>query len=673
MSSPLHSPSRGLVVTTDEALADALEAALLGGRLDQIDVASDAAAALQSIDAEAAQPVGCVLVTDAIAAESPPDVVAELRGSNGRLPILVVGDDARDAWRATAAGADGFVPREPPEALRETVDERIEAYERRRWEAADSAALEALLATVQGSVYVKDAEARHLRKSREQGDIPPEEAIGKTDAEIYDEATYQEDLDVLRTGEGFDAKSESFETTDGTHWLETSKHVWRDDDGEIAGLVGYTEDVTDSVERQERIADQQRRLEAVAESYTHDLRTPLSLATGYLEQARMTGEEEFLDEVEDALERIDEMLDDLKAVATSEDEDVAETREAEDPLPSTSLASVARDVWRLTGTDAATLDLDFPESTVVQVAPGTLRTVLENLFKNAVQHAGDDVTVQVTCLDEDGGFAVEDDGPGIPAADRDAVLERGFSTSDTGTGVGLGLVSEIADRLEWDVRVTESESGGARIELANCPTVQDPPSTAGEWTQRNLDSTATIGYDDEQSEASTTGTAGQWTVTGAGRSIIEDVNEFQFAYGTVEPPVRIEARIADLEAVSEWSFGGVMVRSAVDPDAAYAGIGPSVGRGTTLLWRPAPDELGVGQAVADAADTHDWARLEVADGTVTASVSRDGTDWTPVDQRRVALEGPIHAGIAVCSTIPGEHCTATFESVSLCVRSSPDP
>lgn len=92
-----------------------------------------------------------------------------------------------------------------------------------------------------------------------------------------------------------------------------------------------------------------------------------------------------------------------------------------------------------------------------------LRQLLENLFRNAVEHGGDDVTVTVGELDH--GFYVEDDGPGIPEEDREEVFETGYSTSDEGTGLGLCIVKEIIEAHDWEIRVIEGTDGGVRFEI----------------------------------------------------------------------------------------------------------------------------------------------------------------------------------------------------------------
>ncbi|MFW6003806.1 MAG: sensor histidine kinase, partial [Halanaeroarchaeum sp.] len=80
----------------------------------------------------------------------------------------------------------------------------------------------------------------------------------------------------------------------------------------------------------------------------------------------------------------------------------------------------------------------------------------------ALEHGGEGVEVTVGALA--GGFYVEDDGEGIPADERDAVLNDGYTTAG-GTGLGLSIVEHCADAHDWELVVAESAAGGARFEF----------------------------------------------------------------------------------------------------------------------------------------------------------------------------------------------------------------
>jgi two-component system CitB family sensor kinase len=110
-----------------------------------------------------------------------------------------------------------------------------------------------------------------------------------------------------------------------------------------------------------------------------------------------------------------------------------------------------------------------PASEVGDDESADLVTVLGNLIDNAVDACAGAGTVEVSLRqDEDGTLVtVEDDGPGIPEADRGRIFESGWSTKgDAGTrGIGLALVHRVARRRGGDVTVSASPSGGARFEV----------------------------------------------------------------------------------------------------------------------------------------------------------------------------------------------------------------
>jgi signal transduction histidine kinase len=95
--------------------------------------------------------------------------------------------------------------------------------------------------------------------------------------------------------------------------------------------------------------------------------------------------------------------------------------------------------------------------------------------EEALDHGSASVTVRVGEIGESErggliesgrrGFFVADDGPGIPEAQREAVLEDGFTTATDGTGLGLSITSSIVEAHGWEIDVTESVDGGARFDV----------------------------------------------------------------------------------------------------------------------------------------------------------------------------------------------------------------
>lgn len=207
------------------------------------------------------------------------------------------------------------------------------------------------------------------------------------------------------------------------------------------------------------LAAQNARLEALTGMLAHDLRNPLSTALGHVQLLNERDDTEEGRVVERALERMDDIIDDVLALAKHGEPVSAPTI--------VHLASVASDAWELAGANDATLVIPTDLGTC-RAARSRLQELFENLFANAVRYGSDDVTVEVGRLED--GFYVADDGPGIPAEDRESVFEYGYTTSQEGTGFGLAIVAEIATAHGWNVALADNDTGGARFEFTGMST-----------------------------------------------------------------------------------------------------------------------------------------------------------------------------------------------------------
>jgi signal transduction histidine kinase len=146
---------------------------------------------------------------------------------------------------------------------------------------------------------------------------------------------------------------------------------------------------------------------------------------------------------------MDELIDDVRKF-------ILEGRRVEEP-EAVDLGDSARQAWETV--DTLDAELVVETSATVRADPARLQRVFENLFRNAIEHGRSDVTITVRSGPD--RFSVADDGPGIPADDRETVFERGYTSSEDGTGFGLAIVENIAAAHDWTVAVEESEAGGA--------------------------------------------------------------------------------------------------------------------------------------------------------------------------------------------------------------------
>jgi PAS domain S-box-containing protein len=243
-------------------------------------------------------------------------------------------------------------------------------------------------------------------------------------------------------------------TNDGDH-ITVAVHfvVLTTEEGVYDGVVGVARDVTERRANEQQLEQKNERLDEFASIVSHDLRNPLSVANGRLTLAQEECDSEHLEAVDHALTRIDALIENLLTLAR-EGEQVRE-------MESTDLAAVAEQCWRNVETADATLRTRIDR--LIQADRSRLKQLLENLIRNAIEHGGDDVAVTVVEMDD--GFYVADDGPGIPAEERDDVFNVGYSEKEGGTGFGLSIVKEIVDAHGWEVRVAESADGGTRFEI----------------------------------------------------------------------------------------------------------------------------------------------------------------------------------------------------------------
>jgi two-component system, OmpR family, sensor kinase len=226
----------------------------------------------------------------------------------------------------------------------------------------------------------------------------------------------------------------------------------------------------------DRLAEAFAGQKAFVADASHELRTPLTVIRGQLEvlaaQENPHGEEVRRVErlVQAEITRIGRLVDDLLLLAQAEQRHFLH-------LQTIELRAYVDELWDgLSLTAERRFELGpIPEGGLT-ADPDRLAQAIRNLARNAIEHTDDRdglVRLEVTRAGAEGiTFAVLDDGPGIPASERDRVFERFHRTDSSrarttgGAGLGLSIVRAIAEAHGGHVRVARAEDGrGTRIEL----------------------------------------------------------------------------------------------------------------------------------------------------------------------------------------------------------------
>lgn len=244
--------------------------------------------------------------------------------------------------------------------------------------------------------------------------------------------------------------------------------------------------------RVQDIADRNRLLSQFARTVAHDLNSPLSVIYGRIELslAEPSNTEIHLQAAKNAAKRVDSLISDhLQTI---------ETADATSETEAVSIQAVAIEAWRIIDPPTARFQVE-PQLGTVEANAIRLQQLFENLIRNSVEHGftsqpipsnstkrgfespterestprkephtvfDDDFdSVTVTIKPTSTGFAVCDDGPGIPAERRDRIFDSGYTTTDSGSGLGLHIVKEIVDAHDWEITVGESKAGGARFDF----------------------------------------------------------------------------------------------------------------------------------------------------------------------------------------------------------------
>jgi signal transduction histidine kinase len=275
---------------------------------------------------------------------------------------------------------------------------------------------------------------------------------------------------AFREGKPFSFEHRVEQPDGHSRWIHSRGRVITDESGAPVRMLGTAQDIT---ERKQ--IDELR--DSILSTISHELRTPLTAIIGFSITLKERG-------FRIAEQTRDEMIAGLATQARKLDRLLADLLDVDRlrhgfVLPSFHETDIGELVTHVASGYAAPTHRIQVEAAPIraEVDAPKVERIVDNLLANAVNHTPPGTSISVGVAASDGGvlITVDDDGPGVPADEREAIFgifTRGSGESYVpGTGVGLSLVAQFAELHGGRVWVEESSSGGAsfRVFLPSTP------------------------------------------------------------------------------------------------------------------------------------------------------------------------------------------------------------
>ena len=417
-----------------------------------------------------------------------------LRADGSRLPIL------KTVKRVQLNGQEKLLECFVDISERKRTEEMLER---------ERLLLNNLKANIPDHVYIKDRESRFLwlneALAKNLGCGSPQEVIGKTDCDFFQNQDgrnyFAIEQGIIATGQPIMDEEARVVWPDGhVSWVSGTKVPLKDSTGEIVGIIGVSQDITQRKRAEAELRRTNRKLEVttarantmaerakaanIAKSdflsnMSHEIRTPMNGVlgmTGLLLDTELTDEQRHYAKIvranaESLLNLINDILDFSKIEAKKLDMEMLDFDLAS--LLDDFAAAMALRVHEKGVELLCNADLDVP--TLLRGDPGRLRQILTNLAGNAAKftHVGE-VSIRVSRVESNQNdallrFSVRDTGIGIPKDKMGRLFDK-FSQVDGsitrqygGSGLGLAIAKQLAELMGGQVGVHSEEGKGSEF------------------------------------------------------------------------------------------------------------------------------------------------------------------------------------------------------------------
>ncbi len=345
--------------------------------------------------------------------------------------------------------------------------------------------LTAILDHIPGLVFYKDRNNNFIRVNRYVAEAykkSKEELEGKNLNEFYSseeaEKYYEDDLQVINSGEAKINIIEPWQTNLGLKWVSTSKIPFIDDRGEIIGVIGISLDITDLKNADDEIRvknEQLRNLNSEKDKFfsiiAHDLKSPFNSIVGFsdllvekIDAGAFKDAKRYATIILNSSERAVELLSNLMDWSRSQTGRMEFTPE---PVEMTSFISEIIQFYHSIATQKSIhIGQNFKSEINIFADKAMVGTVMRNLISNAIKFTnnGGKITVSAEEKQHEVVISVKDNGVGISGdvASKLFRIDENITTRGTnnekGTGLGLILCKEFIEKHGGRIWV-ESEPG----------------------------------------------------------------------------------------------------------------------------------------------------------------------------------------------------------------------
>ena len=219
-----------------------------------------------------------------------------------------------------------------------------------------------------------------------------------------------------------------------------------------------------------RLEEGRARQRRFVSDASHELRSPIAIIRQHAEVARAhpesTSTQDLADLVLSENARLQSLVEDLLLLARMDEDG---SRQVKDPVDLDDIVLVH--MARIRAANGRVADSSGISAGRVMGDRRQLDRMVANLVDNALRHSKNEIAVSLSERDGEVVLTVDDDGAGIPPADRQRIFERFVRLDEArdrdsgGAGVGLAIVAEVALNHGGVARATESPLGGSRFEV----------------------------------------------------------------------------------------------------------------------------------------------------------------------------------------------------------------